>query len=262
MKSTPAVGIDIGGTGMKGALIDAATGEKLTDRFRLPTPDGALPDDVARTLLDLLDLIPGVKKSTPVGIAFPSVIVDGVTLTASNIDDSWIGLDSSALFEHALGRPVTLVNDADAAGYAETRFGAAQNVPGLVIVVTLGTGIGTALIYKGRLVPNSELGHLEIDGIQPYEHAASNAAREREGLSYEEWATTRLQRYFETLERLLQPRLFVVGGGVSKKADRFLPLLSLSTPIVPAQHLNNAGILGAAARAARKADRSGKGGWS
>ena len=246
-----AVGIDIGGTGMKGALVDVSTGEKLTDRFRVPTPEGARPEDVASTLRELVESIPGVRRRTPIGVAFPSVISNGVALTASNIDAAWIGLNADELFTRTLDRKVRLVNDADAAGYAESRFGAARGVKGLVIMVTLGSGIGTALIYKGHLIPNSELGHLELDGYPSYEKAASNAAREREGLSMAEWAV-RLQRYFGKLESLLQPALFVVGGGISKKSDQFLPLLQLNTPIVPAVHLNNAGILGAAARAAKK----------
>lgn len=245
-----AVGVDIGGTGIKGALIDLETGAKLSERYRIPTPEGARPADVANTLAELVAQIPGVKPRTPIGVAFPAVIDNGVARTASNIDKSWIGLDADTLFSETLGRQVRLVNDADAAGFAEVRFGAAKDVKGLIIMVTLGTGIGTALLYKGHLIPNSELGHLELDGYPSYEKAASNAAREREGLSMEAWAE-RLQRYFGKLEALLQPSLFVVGGGISKKADQFLPLLDLKTTIVPAVHLNNAGILGAAARAGR-----------
>lgn len=245
-----AVGIDIGGTGMKGALINVKTGEKITDRYRIPTPEGARPDDVAATLAELVRLIPGVRTRTPIGVAFPAVIDNGIARTASNIDNSWIGLNADELFSATLGRPVRLVNDADAAGYAESRFGAARDVKGLVIMVTLGTGVGTALIHKGHLIPNSELGHLELDGYPSYEKATSNAAREREGLSMGEW-TRRLQRYLSKLEDLLWPELFVIGGGISKKSDQFLPLLSLRTTTVPAVHLNSAGILGAAARAAR-----------
>lgn len=245
-----AVGIDIGGTGIKGALIDVGSGEKLSERYRIPTPAGARPADVANTLAELVAQIPGVRRRTPIGVAFPAVIDNGVTRTAANVDSSWIGLDADTLFTETLDRPVRLVNDADAAGYAESRFGAAIGVKGLAVMVTLGTGIGTALIYKGHLIPNSELGHLELDGYPSYEKAASNAAREREELSMPEWAA-RLQRYFGKLEDLLQPEIFVVGGGISKKSEKFLPLLSLRTPIVPAVHLNNAGILGAAARAAR-----------
>lgn len=245
-----AVGVDIGGTGIKGALINVATGEKLSERYRIPTPDGARPADVANTLAELVEQIPGVKRRSPIGVAFPAVIDNGITRTASNIDSSWIGLNADELFTSTLGRPVRLVNDADAAGFAEVRYGAAQQVKGLVIMITLGTGIGSALIHNGHLIPNSELGHIELDGYPSYEKAASNAARERDGLTMAQWAE-RLQRYFGKLEALLQPTLFVVGGGISKKADQFLPLLNLSTPIVPAVHLNNAGILGAAARAAR-----------
>jgi polyphosphate glucokinase len=166
------------------------------------------------------------------------------TRTAANIDSSWIGTEAQALLREATGNDVTVVNDADAAGYAEAQFGAARGHPGLVLVTTLGTGIGTALIYDGRLVPNTELGHIEIDG-EDAEHRTSDAARDREDLSWEKWAT-RLQRYYQTLEKLFWPDLFVVGGGVSKKADKFLPLLNLQTPIVPAALRNEAGIVGAA----------------
>jgi polyphosphate glucokinase len=179
-----------------------------------------------------------------VGITFPGVVVDGVVRTAANVDKSWIGTDADALFTARLGRPVHVVNDADAAGVAEARFGAARGVKGVVIVCTLGTGIGSALMIDGLLVPNTELGHLEIDGHDA-ETRAADSAREREDLSWEKWAH-RLQTYFGTLENLFSPDLIVVGGGVSKKSAKFLPLLKLRANIVPAQLLNDAGIIGAA----------------
>ena len=183
-------------------------------------------------------------------MTFPAVVRHGVAQSAANVDESWIGTDIEKLLRAATGRQVLAVNDADAAGYAEVEYGAARDVPGLVVVVTLGTGIGTALINDGRLVPNTELGHLEVDGVDA-ETRASDAAREREDLSFADWAT-RLQRYFDELERLFSPDLFVVGGGVSKRYAEFLPLLRLNAPVVPAQLRNSAGIVGAARLAAEE----------
>jgi polyphosphate glucokinase len=186
-----------------------------------------------------------------VGVTVPGVVHHGVVHSAANIDDAWIGTDADALFTRTTGRDVHVVNDADAAGLAEVRYGAARGRAGLVIVTTLGTGIGSALVHDGVLVPNSELGHLEIDG-HVAETRAANSARESEDLSWEKWAK-RLTTYYRTLERLFSPELFVVGGGVSKKADRFLPLLDLDTEIVPATLLNQAGVVGAALYAAEEA---------
>ena len=179
-----------------------------------------------------------------IGVTVPGVVTHGVVRTAANIDHAWIGTDADALFTGRLGRPVHVVNDADAAGVAEARFGAARSTKGLVVVTTLGTGIGTALLLDGKLVPNSELGHLEIDGYNA-ESRAAYSVRENEDLSWTDWAA-RLQRYYAVIEDLLWPALIVVGGGVSKKADKFLPLLHLRAPIVAAQLRNEAGIVGAA----------------
>jgi polyphosphate glucokinase len=180
----------------------------------------------------------------PVCVTFPAVIQRGVARTAANVDKTWIGTDVEALLRETLGRPVRVVNDADAAGYAETRFGAAKGVEGTVFMATLGTGIGSALIVDGVLVPNTELGHLEVDG-KDAETRAADSVRDAEGLSWPQWAK-RLTRYFQAIEALLWPDLIVVGGGVSKKADKFLPLLDIRTPIVPAQLRNDGGIIGAA----------------
>jgi polyphosphate glucokinase len=187
-----------------------------------------------------------------VGICFPAIVRNGITMSAANVSKEWIGLDADALFTQELNRPVHVINDADAAGVAEIKFGAGQDVEGLVIMTTLGTGIGSALFMNGKLVPNAELGHLEIQGVD-YESKASFAAKEREELSWSDWAK-RLQIYYSTLERLFTPDLIIVGGGVSKQHEEFLPSLNLSTPIVAAQKRNNAGILGAAALA-KKASR-------
>ena len=244
-----AIGIDIGGTGIKGGLVDLDTGELISDRVKLPTPEGGMPDDIVETTKEIVDTLAAEDPDAPVGVCFPAIVSHGVTLSAANVSKKWIDLRAEDLFEKALKRDIHFVNDADAAGYAETRFGAAKDKDGLVIMTTLGTGIGSALIYNGVLIPNAELGHLEIDGHDA-ESRAAYSAKEREDLSWEKWAK-RLQTYYSTLEFLFTPDLFIVGGGVSKNYKEFLPLLDLKTEIVPAVHRNNAGILGAAALAVR-----------
>jgi polyphosphate glucokinase len=247
--ASTAIGIDIGGTGIKGAVVDLSTGNLLSDRIKLATPKGGKPDDVVGTARELLAAVSSDAGKLPVGVCFPAVVKNGRTMSAANVSDQWIGLAAEDLFEKGLGQPIHFVNDADAAGYAEAEFGAAHAVPGVVLLTTLGTGIGSALLVDGILVPNTELGHLEIDG-HDYETKAAFSAKERENLSWEKWAH-RLQKYYSTLERLFSPDLFIVGGGVSKHHQAFLPLLKLQTRIIPAVHRNNAGILGAAALAAK-----------
>jgi len=246
---TVALGIDIGGTGIKAAIVDTGTGELRTDRVKLATPKGGEPEPIVDTTLQVIDRLGGVPDGAPVGICFPSVVKHGRTLTANNISKAWIGLDAEARFASAIGRPIAFVNDADAAGVAELEFGAAKDVTGTVIVTTLGTGIGSAFIWEGHLVPNVELGSIELNGKMA-ERRASYGAKERDDLSWKQW-TKRLQEYYELLERVFSPDLFVVGGGVAKHADEFLPLLRLTTPIIPARLLNSAGIIGAATLAAR-----------
>jgi polyphosphate glucokinase len=241
--SKKAVGIDIGGTGIKGAIVDVKSGSLLSDRLRYETPEGGTPKAIASTLKELISHLPNAK-GLPVGICFPAVVKNGVTMSAANVSKDWIGLDADRLFEKELRTTVHVLNDADAAGLAEAKYGAAAKQKGLVVVTTLGTGIGTALIYNGKLIPNSELGHLEIDGVD-YESKAAYSAKERENLTWVQWAK-RLQKYYSTLEALLTPDLFIVGGGVSKEYEEFLPLLQLKTPIVPAENRNSAGIMGAA----------------
>ena len=248
--NSTAIGIDIGGTGIKGGLVDLTTGELLSDRIKLPTPEGGQPDDIVETTKEILEKLAAEDPGAPIGVCFPAIVSHGVTLSAANVSKKWIGLHAEDLFEKALARDIHFVNDADAAGYAETRFGAAKDKDGLIIMTTLGTGIGSALIYDGVLIPNAELGHIEIDGHDA-ESKAAYSAKEREDLSWERWAK-RLQKYFTTLEFLFTPDLFIVGGGVSKNYNDFLPLLDLKTEIVPAVHRNNAGILGAAALAVQK----------
>lgn len=235
-------GIDFGGSGIKGAPVDLDAGDFAGERQRIPTPQPSTPAAVADVLTELLARF--AASAGPVGITVPGVVRHGVVHSAANIDSGWIGTDADALFTEATGREVHVVNDADAAGLAEVRYGAARGRTGLVIVTTLGTGIGSALVMDGALVPNSELGHLEVEGHNA-ESRAANSAREREGLTMAEWAG-RLTTYYRTLEMLFSPDLFVVGGGISKEADQFLPLLDIATEIVPARLLNKAGIVGAA----------------
>ena len=235
-------GIDFGGTGIKGAPVDLEKGEFAAERERVKTPKPSTPEAIARIFVELLARFP--DSTGPVGVTVPGVVHHGVVHTAANIDEAWIGTDADRLFTEATGRDVHVVNDADAAGLAEVRYGAAKGRAGLVIVTTLGTGIGSALVHNGVLVPNSELGHLEIDGHDA-ESRAANSARERESLSMEHWAR-RLTTYYRVVERLFSPDLIVVGGGISKQCEEFLPLVEIDTEIVPATLLNKAGVVGAA----------------
>lgn len=234
-------GVDIGGSGIKGAVVDLDSGTLVGDRYKVATPQPSTPEAVAAIVREVVGHF-GWRG--PFGATFPGAVTNGVARTAANVDHGWLGTDIEEIFGKATGLSVTALNDADAAGVAEVSFGAAKGQDGLVVVTTLGTGIGTALIHRGLLVPNCELGHLEIDGYDA-ETRASAGAREREGLSWEKWAK-RLDRYFSRVEDYLWPDLFVVGGGVSRKADKFLPLLDLRTPVVAAGLRNEAGIVGAA----------------
>jgi polyphosphate glucokinase len=250
------LGIDIGGSGVKGAPVDTVRGELLAERYRVPTPQ---PSDVSSVVEAVAEVAAQFKgQFDRVGITFPGVVVDGVTRTAANVDKSWLDAPAARLFADRLGKPVSVLNDADAAGVAEVTFGAGRDQAGLIIMLTFGTGIGSALFLDGTLIPNTEFGHLELDGHDA-ELRASDRARETEDLSWEKWAV-RVRDYLAHVEGLLSPRLFIIGGGVSKKADRFLPLIDIRTPMVPATLLNNAGIIGAAQTAeidGRKADRDG-----
>ena len=249
-KPTVALGIDIGGSGIKGAPVNLVTGEFLEERCKVATPSRSTPEAVAKIVDEIaaqfMDTLPA---DAPIGVTIPGIVKHGVVQSAANIDKAWMGYDGEKLFSKALGRHVHLVNDADAAGVAELRYGAARGKDGLIILTTLGTGIGIALLYDGVLIPNAELGHIELNGHDAESRAAASA-KDREGLSYEEWATQRLQPYYAMLEFLLSPDLFVVGGGVSRKSEKFLPYLRLNTPIIPATLQNAAGIIGAAALAA------------
>ncbi|MEO6143026.1 MAG: polyphosphate--glucose phosphotransferase [Dermatophilaceae bacterium] len=238
------LGIDIGGSGIKGAAVDLARGQFATERLRIDTPKVSSPAAVADIVAQIAGHFANDIGDSPIGVTLPAVVTNGVVRTAANIDPAWIGTNAQKLLSDKLGRSVTVVNDADAAGVGELHFGAARNSSGLVLMTTLGTGIGSALLYDGVLVPNSELGHLEIDGHDAESRAAANV-RDDKNLSWQEWAD-RLQRYYSHIEDLLWPDLIVVGGGVSRKADKFLPLLHLRAPIVAAQLANSAGIIGAA----------------
>ena len=224
--------------------MDLAEGRFAKDRLRYEDPRLSSPDAVVDIVASIAEHFADDTGDSPIGVTLPAVVTNGVVRTAANIDPAWIGTDARKLLSDRLGRPVTVVNDADAAGLGELEFGAARNAGGLVLVSTLGTGIGSALFYDGVLVPNSELGHLEIDG-RDAEQRASSSVKDDKNLSWQEWAD-RLQRYFSHVEDLLWPDLIVVGGGISRKADKFLPLLHLRAPIVAAELQNSAGIIGAA----------------
>jgi polyphosphate glucokinase len=235
------LGVDIGGSGIKGAPVDITNGSMLAERHRIPTPQPAVPEDVADVVAEI---VRHFSWEGPIGCTFPAIIKRGVAYSAANVDKSWIGTNGEELIHERTGLPVVLVNDADAAGIAEMEFGAGRGHSGEVIMLTLGTGIGSAIFVNGILVPNTELGHLEIRG-KDAEERASDRIREEKDLSWEKWAE-RLQEVFDRIEFLFSPDLFIVGGGVSKKHDKFLPLLHTQAPIVPAELLNDAGIVGAA----------------
>jgi polyphosphate glucokinase len=248
MTATRGFGIDIGGSGIKGAPVDLEEGRLIGDRLRIDTPRPATPDAIADVVAQIVEHF---AWDGPVGLTLPAVIKKGVAHTAANIDPSWIGTDADALFAKRLGRAeddIAVLNDADAAGLAEIRFGEPAGQRGLVTLLTFGTGIGSALFLDGKLVPNTEFGHLEVDGHDAEKRAAASV-KDNEDLSYPQWAE-RVQRYLTVLENLVWPDLLIVGGGVSKKAHKWVPLLDVRTKIVVASLQNNAGIVGAALGAA------------
>lgn len=241
VSAKPVVGIDIGGTGIKGAPVDLATGMLMAERVRLRTPDPSTPDAVAAVVRQVLD---EVNVPGPIGVTMPAVVTNGVIRTAANIDRAWIGTDAAHLLVQATGRAVTVLNDADAAGLAEMRYGAGVGRTGVVVMVTLGTGIGSAVFANGELVANTELGHIHLHHGEAEDWAA-DSVREREDLSWKEYAS-RLDDYLDLLHRLFWPELIIIGGGISKKSDKFLPLMNVATEVVAAQMQNEAGIIGAA----------------
>ena len=237
------LGVDIGGSGVKAAPVDTVTGQLLAERQKLATPQPATPEAIAKVVAKIVRTF---EWTGPAGVTFPGVVVDGVIWTAANVDPSWIGVDAVKLFgaETRL-TPLTVLNDADAAGVAEMRFGAGKDVTGTVLLLTIGTGIGSALFTDGVLVPNTEFGHIQIRG-KDAERRASDHAREEHALSWGDWAG-RVDEYLEHMEALLSPKIIIIGGGVSRKADKFLPLLTgLRAKVVPAALQNDAGIVGAA----------------
>lgn len=235
------LGIDIGGSGIKGAIVDTKTGDLVTERHRIPTPKPATPEAMLSTISEL---IKEFDWHGPVGCGFPAAVVDEIVRTASNIDDSWIGINAAKIIEEQTGCPTHLVNDVDAAGFAEMKFGAGKNEPGTVIIAAFGTGIGTAIFKNKQLLPNTELGHILLNG-QKAEHYAANSIRKQEELSWEEWGG-RVQEYLQYLEKLFYPNLFILGGGVSKYFQEYSSFIHLDTELVPAANRNHAGIIGAA----------------
>jgi polyphosphate glucokinase len=235
------LGIDVGGSGIKGAPVDTKNGKMLAPRFRIPTPAGANPKPVAKVVADIAK---NFKWRGPIGCGFPAAVQHGVARTAANIDESWIGTNVADLFSKKSGCAVTVVNDADAAGLAEMAFGAGRGHDGVVLIVTIGTGLGTSLFTGGVLLPNTELGHIEID-CEDAEMMASDAARKRDDLTWGKWAN-RFNEYLTTLEKLVWPDLIILGGGASKKFDKFVKHLTVHAEVVPAATLNEAGIIGAA----------------
>lgn len=240
------LGIDVGGSGIKGAPVDTDTGQLLAERVRIKTPRKGEPEPMAEVVNQIAR---SFNWKDRIGIGFPAPIKGGVTLMAANVSEKWVGTNADALFTKVTGCDCTLINDADAAGLAEMSFGTGRGQPGTVILLTLGTGIGSAIFHRGHLLPNTEFGHLEMDG-EDAEFRASDAARQRDDLSWKKYAK-RLDKYLDAMEKLFWPDLFIIGGGISKESDKFLPLLTIETHVVPAQLLNEAGIVGAALGALR-----------
>lgn len=245
-----AIGVDIGGSGIKGCPVDLATGEFIGKRVRIPTPEDARPKDIAKIVKKIVKGF-DLPKKTPVGVTFPAPIIHGVVPSIANLSKEFAGMNVEELLTEQLGRPVTVINDADAAGYAEARYGAAHGADGTLMVLTLGTGIGSVLVRDGVLIPNTELGHAILPNGETAEKFAANSVRENLDLPFDEWAA-RLQQVFTYFEMLFSPDLFIIGGGVSKHSDKFVPHIETRAQIIPAELLNTAGIVGAALIAAQE----------
>lgn len=248
MANSEILGIDIGGSGIKGAPVNLETGELTQERHRIETPQPSTPNAVAKVVNDIVEHF---SWEGPIGCTFPAVVKDGVTLSAANVDDTWIGTDASALFREVTGYPVSLLNDADAAGVAEMAFGAGKGRDGVVFTLTFGTGIGSGMFIDGKLVPNTELGHMALPEHEDAEKWAASSVRKAEDLSWKKWGR-RVEVYLQKLEALFSPDLFIIGGGVSKKSEKFFPYLELNTPFIAAELRNEAGIVGAAIVASRE----------
>lgn len=247
---TTSVGLDIGGTGIKAGLVNLETGRLVGKRVRVKTPSPPVPEAMVAAAAGVVE---GLGDSGPMGVGFPAVVIDGIVRTANNIDPSWIGLDAAALLEAATGRAITMINDADAAALCEARYGAARGVDGLVLVITFGTGIGSGMLHDGKLVPNLELGSMELEGHQYCEDYFAASAMQREGLTWEEWLT-RVNRFLAYVRRIFSPRLIIAGGGVTKSWDKWAHLLDPEHGVVRASRVNNAGIVGAATLAGQTPD--------
>jgi polyphosphate glucokinase len=247
-------GVDVGGSGVKGGIVDLDTGRLIGDRFKLPTPQPATPDAVAETIAGV---VAHFGWDGPLGVTYPGVVADGIIRTAANVDKGWIGLNARDTIAAALGgQPVTVLNDADAAGLAEEKFGAGRDNTGVIVLLTFGTGIGSAVIHNGVLLPNTEFGHLEVDGKEA-EHRAASSVKERKDWSYERW-TQEVTKVLIAVENAIWPDLFIAGGGISRKADKWIPLLKNRTPVVAASLQNTAGIVGAAMAAEVDVTATGK----
>ena len=235
-------GIDVGGSGVKGGIVDLDSGQLIGERFKLATPQPATPDAVAKTIAEV---VAHFGWDGPLGVTYPGVVADGVVWTAANVDKGWIGLNAKEVVGAALdGQQVTVLNDADAAGLAEEKFGAGRDNTGVIVLLTFGTGIGSAVIHNGVLLPNTEFGHLEVGGKEA-EHRAASSVKERKDWSYERW-TEEVTKVLVAIENAIWPDLFIAGGGISRKADKWVPLLKNRTPVVAAALQNTAGIVGAA----------------
>lgn len=235
-------GVDVGGSGVKGGIVDLDTGTLIGERFKLATPQPATPDAVAETIAAVVREFGWTER---VGVTYPGVVVDGIVHTAANVDKAWIGVNArDVITAHLDGQPVTVLNDADAAGLAEEKYGAGRDNTGVIVLLTFGTGIGSAVIHNGALLPNTEFGHLEVGGKEA-EHRAASSVKEKKGWSYERW-TREVTKVLVAIENAIWPDLFIAGGGISRKADKWIPLLQNRTPVVAASLRNTAGIVGAA----------------
>ncbi len=245
------LGIDIGGSGMKGALVDSLTGEMLTERHRIPTPESRKPAEMAQVVKEIVEHF---NHKGPIGVGFPTVIKNGICKSPGNLHKKWLGVNVQELFAEATGLPVTVINDADAAGYATMNYGIGKGKLGLVLMITIGTGLGSGAFLDGELIPNFELGQIPYKKFKKIESWASAGAKEREDLSYEKWGK-RFNTFLELVELLVSPDLIILGGGTSKKYNQFKKCITIDTPVVPAELRNEAGIIGAAASAMHQAPK-------
>ncbi|WP_224483368.1 polyphosphate--glucose phosphotransferase [Robertkochia aurantiaca] len=236
------LGIDIGGSGMKGGIVDIKTGEMITERFRIPTPESGSPKKMGKVVTQIVDHF---KWNGPIGCGFPTSMKNGVCLSASNLSDKWVGINVENYFSELVGQPITVINDADAAGLAEMHFGAGKNRTGFVLVITLGTGIGSGAFYNGQLIQNTEIGQMYYKKYENVEHYAANSVRKSKDMSFEKWGK-RLNNFFEYAELIFSPDLFIIGGGGSKYWQEIKEQIDIRTEIVPAEGRNQAGIIGAA----------------